>query len=221
VARALRGGGGGAIREGEIDMAVSVEELFNPSSGGGRAKIVLHVGCGPRDPQRLHPEFRGPQWREVRVDIDPATEPDLVASSTDLSAVSDRSCDGVWAAHTVEHLYPHEAPLALVEFRRVLRAGGIALIAVPDLRIAAKAILEDRLESPPLYETPAGPVAALDMLYGFRPALAQGNQFMAHHTGFTPRSLLDVLRAAGFDTVELYQGAYEILAAARISAPPK
>jgi hypothetical protein len=200
-----------------MTMAVSVEELFKPSSGGtAGAKIVLHVGCGPRDPQRLHPEFRGPEWREVRVDIDPATEPDLVASSTDLSIVPDGCCDGVWAAHTVEHLYPHEAPLALAEFRRVLRQGGMALIAVPDLRIAAKAILEDRLEAP-LYETAAGPVAAPDMLYGFRPALAQGNTFMAHRTGFTPRSLHDALRTARFDAVELYQGQYEILAVGRVS----
>jgi hypothetical protein len=200
-----------------MTMPVSVEELFKPSSGGtAGARIVLHVGCGPRDPRRLHPEFRGPEWREVRVDLDPATEPDLLASSTDLSVVPDGRCDGVWAAHTIEHLYPHEVPLALAEFRRVLRAAGMALIAVPDLRIAAKAILEDRLEAPPLYETPAGPVAALDMLYGFRPALAQGNAFMSHRTGFTPRSLHDALRAAAFASVELYQGEYEILAVGRV-----
>jgi hypothetical protein len=36
------------------------------------------------------------------------------------------------------------------------------------------------------------------MLYGHRAALAAGNTFMAHHTGFTPRILERTLSAAGF-----------------------
>ena len=43
------------------------------------------------------------------------------ADLTDLSPIADDSADAVWAAHCVEHLYEHEVPIALAEFRRVLR----------------------------------------------------------------------------------------------------
>jgi hypothetical protein len=50
----------------------------------------------------------------------------------------------------------------------------------------------------PAYLSPMGPVAPLDIIFGFRPSLAQGNVFMAHHTGFTGRSLSAALLEAGF-----------------------
>jgi|GEM_PF-3691545 len=50
----------------------------------------------------------------------------------------------------------------------------------------------------PAYQSPAGPIAPLDMLYGHRPALARGNLYMAHRTGFTLTSLMNMFRTAGF-----------------------
>ena len=37
-------------------------------------KTLLHVGCGPLSRIRLHPVFHGPEWREIRLDIDPAAK---------------------------------------------------------------------------------------------------------------------------------------------------
>ena len=50
---------------------------------GGEApqKQVLHVGCGAYHPEKLHKSFAG--WKEIRLDIDPAVAPDIVASLTD------------------------------------------------------------------------------------------------------------------------------------------
>ena len=51
---------------------------------------VLHVGCGAAAPHKL-PEifFPAGAWAEVRLDIDPAVAPDIVASITDMSVVPD------------------------------------------------------------------------------------------------------------------------------------
>jgi hypothetical protein len=179
-------------------------------------KLLLHVGSGPKNPELVHPLFRTPEWIEVRLDIDPKVEPDIIASMLDMNAVEYGSVDAVWSGNNLEHLYPHEVPTALREFLRVLKADGFALIAVPDLRRIAQAVVADRLTEP-LYDTPAGKVTPLDALFGFGPALAAGNLFMAHHTGFTPRSLDAALRQAGFNHVELYQGQWELLALARRS----
>ena len=51
------------------------------------------------------------------------------------------------------------------------------------------------------YQSPAGPITPLDMLYGHRPAIARGNAFMAHHTAFTDERLGGLLLAAGFASV--------------------
>jgi len=50
----------------------------------------------------------------------------------------------------------------------------------------------------PLYTSSSGPISPLDMLYGFRPAMKDGNLYMAHHTGFTLKSLGDACVTAGF-----------------------
>ena len=67
----------------QLQSAAGISPAFpKPTSSGTR--IVLHVGCGPADSQSLHQSFRGPEWREIRVDLDPDVKPDLVASITDM-----------------------------------------------------------------------------------------------------------------------------------------
>ena len=135
-------------------------------------RTLLHVGCGVADARKLPPaHFTPGEWREVRLDIDPTVAPDIIASITDMAVVDSGSVDAVWSAHNVEHLFAHEVPLALAEFRRVLRPGGFALITLPDLQRIAELVAQDRLADP-AYISPAGPIAPLDMLYGFGRAIA-------------------------------------------------
>lgn len=163
-------------------------------------KRVLHVGCGSSRIAERHPHFQPKDWEEVRLDIDAGVRPDIVADITDMKMVESGSFDALYSSHNLEHLYPHQVPLALGEFRRVLRPEGYALIILPDLRTVAKHIAEDKLEDV-LYQSPAGPVAPLDVLYGFRPSLAQGSLYMAHKTGFTAKTLAAALGRSGFATV--------------------
>jgi hypothetical protein len=161
---------------------------------------VLHVGCGPYGREKLPPIFHHTGWREIRLDIDPEVHPDFVASITDMRVISDSVVDAVYSSHNVEHLYPHEVSLALGEIRRVLRPIGFALIKVPDLQEVARHVAEGKLEVP-LYTSPMGPIAPLDILYGHRSSLALGNLFMAHRTGFTGETLGAALIKAGFPAV--------------------
>ena len=157
---------------------------------------VLHVGCGPaRVPEVI---FSPAEWTEVRLDIDPAVEPDLVASITSLP-VADGSVQAVYSAHNLEHLAPHDVPVALSEFWRALQPGGFVMIAVPDLQQAARRIADGEGHAV-AYEAPCGPITAFDIVFGWSGATA-GNPFMSHRCGFTMDTLYDLLCAAGFKNV--------------------
>lgn len=164
-----------------------------------RKKKVLHVGCGPHGTEKLHESFQGRDWEELRLDINPDARPDIVASITDMAAVPSGSCDALYSSHNLEHLAPHDLPLALGEFYRVLRPEGFALITLPDLEQAAEAIASGRAEEAVLM-TNMGPITPLDILYGFRPLLA-ANPYMAHRFGYTAATLEKALRQAGFGHV--------------------
>jgi predicted SAM-dependent methyltransferase len=163
-------------------------------------KTFLHVGCGQGRKNMTTATFAGADWRELRLDIDEAVGPDIVGSMTDMNAVAGESIDAIFSSHNIEHLYPHEVPLALSEFLRVLTPGGFAVIACPDLQSVAELVAADKLAEE-AYVSPAGPITALDMIYGHRPQLAAGNLFMAHHCGFTQKVLTSTLLRSGFKSV--------------------
>ncbi len=168
-------------------------------------RIVLNIGSGPRGIDRLHAHFREPGWREIRVDIDPTAEPDILATTTDLSMVATGSVDGIWSSHNIEHLFAHEVPVALAEYHRVLRPGGVLFVVTPDLQLLGQFLSEDRFDET-IYQSPAGPIAAHDIIFGHRVAVAAGRVAMAHRTGFTAGSLERALRAAGFAQVTIERG---------------
>lgn len=163
---------------------------------------VLHVGCGKQRSDKLPDEFCKPGWREVRLDINPEVQPDVVGDIRDLHMIEDNSVDAVFSSHNIEHLYYHEVLPTLQGFYRVLAEGGQLLIACPDLEQIALRIVEGKLMEP-VFTPPAGPIAAIDMLYGYRTALAKGNHFMAHKCGFTPASLKGLLGEAGFGDIRV------------------
>jgi len=163
-------------------------------------RVMLHVGCGRMTRAQTTPGFAQPGWREIRVDIDPAHQPDLVADITDLSALPDGSADAVFSSHNLEHLEAHQVGPALAEWRRVLAPGGFAVITCPDLQAVCAMVARDQLTQP-IYQARSGPISALDILYGHRPALAAGNTHMAHRCGFTESLLAASLRRAGFASV--------------------
>ena len=161
-------------------------------------KTFLHVGCGPKRKDRTTAGFA--DWNELRFDIDESVQPDLVGTMTDMSSVSSESVDAVFSSHNIEHLYPHEVPVALSEFLRVIKPDGFAVITCPDLQAVCALVAEDKLTEP-AYTSPAGPIAPLDILYGHRPPMARGNLYMAHRCGFTEKVLSGTLQTSGFKRV--------------------
>ncbi len=186
-------------------------------------KTFLHVGCGPKHKDRTTRGFNTNHWKELRFDIDEAVQPDLVGTMTDMSSVASGSVDAVFSSHNIEHLYPHDVPVALAEFLRVLKPDGFAVITCPDLQSVCALIAEDKLTEP-AYTSPAGPIAPLDILYGHRPAMARGNLYMAHRCGFTQKVLTGTLQAAGFATVAAKRRShpyYDLWALGTASALPE
>jgi predicted SAM-dependent methyltransferase len=176
-------------------------------------KIVLNVGCGYPSPQNLHARFHSSDWHEVRIDIDPAVQPDFVCSITALAPIASNSVDAVWSSHNLEHIHHHEVPSALGEFFRVLRPGGLLLLTTPNLQKAAEFVAHDQLEHE-IYRSPAGPITPFDMIFGHSASLARGQSFMAHKTGFTARTLERLLIETGFADPRLSQEQFDLWAAA-------
>lgn len=161
-------------------------------------KTVLHVGPGHRHKgARLPAAFQTGEWQEIRLDIDPANQPDIVGSMLDMAAVADDSVDAIYSAHNIEHVYAHEVPVVLQEFLRVLKPDGFAVVTCPDLQAVCALVADDKLTDA-AYQSAAGAITPLDILYGHGAALAAGHHYMAHKCGFTLKTLTMALHGAGF-----------------------
>jgi predicted SAM-dependent methyltransferase len=160
-------------------------------------KTFLHVGCGPLD-KSFCLGFENDDWSEIRLDIDKDVNPDIVGTLTDMNSVETGSVDAIYSSHNIEHIFPHEIPIALKEFYRVLNDDGIVVITCPDIQSVGEALSQDKVMEP-LYDSPMGAVTSFDILYGHRETTMNSNIFMAHKSGFT-YSLLDrVFSEAGFE----------------------
>jgi hypothetical protein len=117
-----------------------------------------------------------------------------------MSDIADRSVDAIFSSHNIEHVYPHEVVQVLQGFSRILADDGFVVLTCPDLQTVCEAVAQDKLLEP-LYVSPAGPIAPLDILYGHRPSIAAGNHYMAHKCGFTFSVLRKLFLGNGFNSV--------------------
>ncbi|WP_336417754.1 MULTISPECIES: class I SAM-dependent methyltransferase [Rhodoplanes] len=179
------------------------------------SRRVLNAGCGMRSARgKLHALFAPAGWDETRLDIAPETQPDVIASITDMSAgCASASYDAVWSSHTLEHLYAHQVPQALAEFRRVLKPDGFALITSPDIETVAALVVAHGLDHV-VYTSPAGPITVSDMIFGHGRSITRGSVHMAHNTGFTCDRLGTLLLDSGFPAVLVARGRYDLWALA-------
>ena len=100
----------------------------------------------------------------------------------------DDTFEAVYASHLLEHLDRDVAERCLGEVRRVLRPGGIARIAVPNL---------DDVVS---HYDPADPDGFLAGLYDAHSG--RRSRTSLHRWMYNPRSLESLMRGAGFQDVE-------------------
>ena len=164
------------------------------------------MGCDVDNKASTTTGFNSDQWTEVRFDIDPDVKPDIVSTMLKMDGVPTASMDAIFSSHNIEHPYPHQAPVALAEFTRVLKPNGFLVITCPDLQAMCQLVAEDKLLET-AYLSPAGPVAPVapvapvDILYGLRTSMAAGNLFTAHCCGFTQKVFIGSIYHAGFAKV--------------------
>ena len=177
-------------------------------------KKMLNAGAGTTVTKRIQPLLTSHEWEEIRLDVDGGVSPDVVGSITDLSQLFPlASFDAIWCSHVMEHLFAHEVHPTFVQFREVLKPDGFALIMSPDLEAVAQHMLTQGLGAI-AYVSPAGPIRPLDMIYGHSGAIEQGRHHMAHKTGFSCDRMGNLLLSAGFPTISVRSGNFEVCALA-------
>jgi SAM-dependent methyltransferase len=168
-------------------------------------KLVLNAGAGATGAARIASIFPPAIWSEARLDIDPRTRPDIVGSFANMHGlVADARFDAIYSSHAIEHLHAHEVIPAFREFNRVLKPDGFVLVTCPDLAAIARQLLDGGAEGV-AYQSPAGPIRPIDMLYGHSESIGAGQFAMAHNTGFTAPRLARVALAAGFAEVRVIE----------------
>jgi SAM-dependent methyltransferase len=175
------------------------------------ARKVLNVGGNDREIP-LPPIYGG--WEHVLLDIDPKVKPDVVCDARQMSKLPAGMYDAVYCSHNLEHYFRHEVPKVLAGFSHVLKDGGFVHIVVPDMEDLMRQVAERRLDiDDAFYHSPLGPVMVLDIIYGYSVEIEKsGNDYFAHKTGFTLKSLLAMLMRCGFRHVYSGAGNSEVVA---------
>ena len=172
-------------------------------------KKVLNVG-GNSKAIPLPPQYAS--FEHLLLDIDPKGSPDIVCDARELSTLEAAQFDAIYCSHNLEHYYRHDVPKVLAGFVHVLKNHGFAQIRVPDIKAVMQFTIEKGLDiDDELYRSDAGPIMVSDVLYGYSVEIEQsGQDFYAHKTGFTRKSLLKALNEAGFSNVYAMLGNFEI-----------
>jgi len=181
-------------------------------------KTVLNVG-GNNKEIPLPTEFA--EFEHFLLDIDPSRSPDIVYDARKLATFEAMKFDAIYCSHNLEHYYRHEVQEVLKGFLHVLKEGGFASIHVPDIQGLMRTTIERGLDiDDVLYQSPAGPIMVLDVMYGYAAEIERsGQEFFAHKTGFTEKSLFKALLKAGFTNIYTEVGNLEVKALAFKGAP--
>ena len=172
-------------------------------------KRVLNVG-GNNKKIALPDHFKG--FEHLLLDIDPKGSPDIVCDARELQSLEAGQFDAVYCSHNLEHYFRHDVPKVLAGFLHVLKDDGFAQIRVPDIAQVMRVSVERGLDiEDMLYQSHYGPITVLDVLYGYGVEIARsGQEFYAHRTGFTQKSLSSAIHEAGFANVFCKLGNLEI-----------
>ncbi len=181
-------------------------------------KKVLNVGGNTKEIP-LPPQYA--EFEHLLLDIDPKGSPDIVCDARTLKTLDGKQFDAIYCSHNLEHYYRHDVKNVLSGFLHVLKDGGFAEIIVPDIHEVMRVTIERGLDiDDVLYTSPAGPIMVSDVIYGYSVEIERsGQDFFAHKTGFTKKSLIEAVRNAGFEKIFCGAGDLEISALAFKGTP--
>lgn len=160
-------------------------------------RAVLNVGGGS-ELIKIPAHYEG--WRHDRLDIDPAVKPDVLLDARDLKQLPAGTYDAIYCSHNLEHYHRHEGSKVLAGFYHVLKPEGFIEIHVPDILALMKHVVENNLDVDDVcYTISSTPILVRDVIYGFHVAIEQNqNDFFAHKTGFSVKSLINFVGPHGF-----------------------
>ncbi len=163
-------------------------------------------------------------WKHVLLDIDPKGNPDVLCDARELWKLPPRQYDSIYCSHNLEHYYRHDAVKVLNGFRTVLKKDGFVIIKVPDILAVMQRVIDCDLDIDDLlYSVPETDVMVHDLIYGLHAKIERsGNEFYAHRTGFTAKSLGRLLELCGFKEVYVWEsiyGHFELFAIAFLEVP--
>jgi ubiquinone/menaquinone biosynthesis C-methylase UbiE len=175
------------------------------------ARKVLNVGGNSKN-IALPEIYSG--WTQVWLDIDPAVNPDVLCDARELQSLPANTYDAIYCSHNLEHYYRHDVKKVLAGFLHVLKKDGFVHIKVPDMRAVMQAFVENDMDiNDQLYVSAAGPITVQDVMYGWGKEIERsGNDFFAHKTGFTEKSLIATLIEANFYQVFSGSANLEVIA---------
>lgn len=150
-------------------------------------QVRLNLGCG----DKILPGY-------VNVDVAASRKgqaPDVLG---DLRALPfpPGHADEILAVHVIEHFYPWEADGLLAHWHATLKPGGRLVLECPNLLTAARMLVEQP-ERAARAEGKDGQLAMWP-LYGDP---SWRDPLMCHRWGYTPATLIDLLRRCGFTNV--------------------
>lgn len=150
-------------------------------------KTLLNVGFGGvkiENHKYMVDDLR--RYREITLDADSSTNPDIIADITNISHLPDKFVDVVFSSHMIEHLHFFKVPLVINELLRITKPGGFVRIITPNLKTVIEKLITGKLLDT-LYESEGGAMSAMDVIFGSRyHSHRHNNDFMIHKCGFTP-----------------------------------
>lgn len=187
-------------------------------TGQPKCRKVLNVG-GNNKNIPIPAQYDG--WKHILLDIDPRGSPDVVCDARKLTNLPEADYDSVYCSHNLEHYYRHDVAKVLAGFHHVLKDDGFAYIRVPDIGELMQIVVQGGLDIDDfLYQSPVGPITVSDVIYGYGKEIeGSGQDYYAHKTGFTQKSLKSTLHNAGFPVVFARAENLEISAIAFKSKP--
>ncbi len=175
-------------------------------------KKVLNIGAGSKQ-IKMPRHYDG--WNKIYLDANQNPEMDIIADARDMKKeIPDNSFDAVFTSHVLEHFFLSDVSIVLKEFHRILKPNGLIETHVPDFYTSVKKVInEDYPIDKPLYQSPAGPICTLDIIYGYSKFVKQGTHLDAHKTAFTPEFIRRLHQEAGFKVELIECVAFEIVVA--------
>jgi len=161
--------GGGSRQTGNSKQ----QSLPDPETGEWR----LNIGCG-----------KVKKSGYLNADIDITIKPDLVVSLDAALPFSSRSFALVEVYHVIEHVYPWVSVEILKEFWRILKPEGKLVIECPNLEFACAWLVQNS-------DYRSDSQMGMWAIYGDPNSQ---NALQMHKWGYTPITLAEILKKAGF-----------------------